>query len=142
VEEVEGALIDHLRSIVLTEERERIVARDTAVTGAERARRRWRFPVTPSGLEKGPIVTGDRRETGVPTEGGDRGRPAVAPECNDCNEALEAARKSVTAALRLAMVADNAIVNGDVKRARVALSDLQDALRAVTAEASYRVLRR
>ena len=96
--------------------------------------------MTPSGIEKGPNVTGGRRGTGVPTEGGDRTRPAVAAECNECNEALDATRKLVAAALRLAMVADNAIVNGDLKRARVALSDLQDALHAFTPGASSRAV--
>jgi hypothetical protein len=94
--------------------------------------------VTPSGIEKGPDVAGDRRGTGIPTEGGDRARSAVASDCNECNEALDAARKCAAAALRLAMVADNAIVNGDLKRARVALSDIQDALHGVTPGASTR----
>ena len=44
-----------------------------------------KFPVTPSGLERGPNITGTR----------------------------------------LAKVADNAIVNGDLQRARSALRDLQ-----------------
>lgn len=79
----------------------------------------------------GPDVTGDRRETGAPTEAGYRTRSAVALDRNHCNEALGAARTYVAAARRLAMVADNAIVNGDLKRARVALRDLRFALKAV-----------
>jgi len=49
----------------------------------------------------------------------------VAVECNGCNEALDAARKVVLSARRLARVADNAIANGDLHRARAALRDLQ-----------------
>ena len=99
-----------------------------------------RIFVTPSGIEGGPNVTGDRRTTRGPSEGLDQARPGVEAECNECNEALDAARKPVAAALRLAMVADNAIANGDLKRARGALRDLQDALGAVTAGERSRVV--
>jgi hypothetical protein len=47
--------------------------------------------------------------------------------CNECNERLDAARAAITAARRLALVAQNALTNGDVQRARVALRDIHDA---------------
>ena len=47
-------------------------------------------------------------------------------ECNECNEALNAARAAITAARRLALVAENALVNGDLRRARAALQNLHD----------------
>lgn len=49
----------------------------------------------------------------------------MAADCNECNEALDAAREALAVARRLAMVADNAIMNGDLHRARAALRDLQ-----------------
>ena len=65
-------------------------------------------------------------------------RPAVASECNECNEALDWVRGSLTAARRLALVAENALANGDLCRARVALRDLTGGLPAavITAEGS------
>lgn len=81
--------------------------------------------MTPSGIEKGPDVTGTRLATGNSTVGGDRERPAVAANCNECNEALDAAREALAVARRIAMVADKAILNGDLHRARAALRDLQ-----------------
>ena len=51
-------------------------------------------------------------------------------ECHECSEALDAAREAVTVARRLAMVADNAILNGDFQRARAALRDLHEAVAA------------
>jgi len=86
------------------------------------------FRVTPSGLENGPNVTGPHLVTGFSTEEPGGGRPAVAAECNDCNEILEAARREAATVRRLAFVADNAIANGDLARARAALRDLQDAM--------------
>ena len=59
-------------------------------------------------------------------------------DCNECNEALGAAQGAVMVARRLAMVADNAIVNGDLRRARAALRDLHDAVAAATASAERR----
>jgi hypothetical protein len=46
---------------------------------------------------------------------------------------LEAARVVVATARRLAMPAENAMVNGDLRRARVALWDLREILGASTA---------
>jgi len=47
-------------------------------------------------------------------------------ECNECNEALKMARDAVAMARRLALVAENALVNGDLRRVRSVLRDLQD----------------
>jgi endonuclease/exonuclease/phosphatase (EEP) superfamily protein YafD len=44
---------------------------------------------------------------------------------NECNEALDAAREALAVARRLATVVDNAILNGDLNRARAALQNLQ-----------------
>jgi len=60
----------------------------------------------------------------APTEHSGGERRVVAADCNECNEALDAARKVIQAALRLAMVADNAIVNGELQHARAALRPL------------------
>lgn len=68
--------------------------------------------------------------TGPSTEGSDGERLAVTSECHECSEALDAAREAVTVARRLAMVADNAILNGDFQRARAALRDLHQAVAA------------
>jgi len=87
--------------------------------------------VTPSGIEKGPDVAGDRGGTGVPTEGSGQRRLAATAECNECNEALDAAREMAMAARRLAMVAHNALLNGDLQRARSALHELHDAAETV-----------
>lgn len=84
--------------------------------------------VTPSGIGGGPNVTGPRLVTGPATGGGDGERLGVTSECHGCNEALDAAREAVTVARRLAMVADNAILNGDLQRARAALRDLREAV--------------
>ena len=64
--------------------------------------------------------------TGFSTEGPGEGRPEGAAKCNECNEGLEAARKTISTARRLALVADNAILNGDLPRARAALRELHD----------------
>ena len=45
-------------------------------------------------------------------------------DCTECNEALGAARQMAAVTLRLALLADNAIMNGDLHRARTALGDL------------------
>jgi hypothetical protein len=84
--------------------------------------------VTPSGIGGGPNVTGTRSVTGPATGGGAGERLAVASDCHGCNEALDAAREAVAVARRLAMVADNAILNGDLQRARAALRDFQEAV--------------
>ena len=54
-------------------------------------------------------------------------RPAVMFHCNECNEALDAARSAITAARRLALVAQNALMNCDVRRAWSALREFHDA---------------
>jgi len=41
----------------------------------------------------------------------------VAADCNECNEALDAAREALAVAGRLATVAGNAILNGDLSTA-------------------------
>jgi hypothetical protein len=83
--------------------------------------------VTPSGIEAGPHVTGRRRVTPVPTESFAVSRPDATAGCNECNEALDAARDTVVEARRLAIVAENALLNGDLQRARSALRDLRHA---------------
>lgn len=84
--------------------------------------------MTPSGIEAGPNVTGTHRRTSLPTEGGATERPAVMFHCNKCNETLDAARGTVRDARRIAFVAENALANGDVTRARAALGELTEAL--------------
>ena len=64
--------------------------------------------------------------TGTPKVRAARERSEVTSECNECNEALNAARAAITAARRLALVAENALVNGDLRRARAALQNLHD----------------
>jgi hypothetical protein len=61
------------------------------------------------------------------TERGDRKRPLATSGCNECNEALDAARTAIAVARRLALVAKNALINGDAQRAHAALRDLHDA---------------
>ena len=48
--------------------------------------------------------------------------------CNECNEALDATRATVRNASHLVFVAENALANGDVTRARAALGELKKAL--------------
>lgn len=55
------------------------------------------------------------------------GRPKATVDCNECNEALDLARDAVAMARRLALVAQNALLNGDLRRVRSILQDLQDA---------------
>ena len=57
--------------------------------------------------------------------------------CNECNEALQAARDALAAARRLAFVAENAVANGDSNGAQAALMDL----RAATEQIGPSVLR-
>ncbi len=56
-------------------------------------------------------------------------------QCNECNEALDAAKRALEAARRLVLVADNALANGDPRRARSALRDLYAA--TASAAANY-----
>ena len=88
--------------------------------------------MTRPGIEAGPNVTGTRRRTGTSTEAGALERPAATFECNECNELLEGAREALLVARRLAIVADSAILNGDLGRARAALGDLQVAAARTT----------
>lgn len=83
--------------------------------------------MTRPGIEGGPNVTGRRLVTVAPTRGRALERPAAIPGCNECNEALDAARSVITAARRLALVAQNALINGDVRRAWSALREFHDA---------------
>jgi hypothetical protein len=86
------------------------------------------LPVTPSGLEKGRNITGSRSVTVSPREPGAVERPAVTFECNECNEALDGTREVIRDARRLAMVAMNALLNGDPQCARRMLDQLQSVL--------------
>jgi len=63
--------------------------------------------------------------TVAPTEGGALERPAVVSGCNECNEALDMARDVLANARRLALVAQSALINGDLQRAWSVLRDLQ-----------------
>ena len=83
--------------------------------------------VTQPGIEGGPNVTKRRSVTGSPTDGAALERPPVAFGCNECNEALDAVRAALLAARRLALVAENALVNGDLRRAQTALRNLHHA---------------
>ena len=78
----------------------------------------------PSGIEAGRNITGARGRTGASTETAAGRWPAAAAECNECNEPLDGVRNALTLARRLAVVAENAIVNGDVHRARAALRQI------------------
>ena len=51
----------------------------------------------------------------------------MTPDCNECNEALDAARAAIEAMRRLALIAQNALGNGDLQRAWTAVRDLCDA---------------
>jgi hypothetical protein len=53
-------------------------------------------------------------------------RPPVTSDCNECNEALDAARGVIQTVRRLALVAKNALLNRDLPRARTAIRDLHD----------------
>jgi hypothetical protein len=48
-------------------------------------------------------------------------------ECNEGNEPQESTRGALTTARRFALVAENALANGDLRRARAALRNLLDA---------------
>jgi hypothetical protein len=51
--------------------------------------------------------------------------------CNECNETRDAARAIVRDSRRLVFVAENALKNGDLARARTALGELKEALTVV-----------
>jgi hypothetical protein len=59
--------------------------------------------------------------------GGAAERPAATSDCNERNEALQTERDVIAMTRRLALVADNALLNGDLQRARSALLNLQEA---------------
>ena len=84
--------------------------------------------MTRPGIEGGPNVTKHRSVTVAPTKADALERPAATFGCNECNEMLDAARATVRAVRRLAVVATNALANGDVTRARTALGDLNEVL--------------
>jgi hypothetical protein len=50
----------------------------------------------------------------------------VTSECNECNEALDAALSLIRTVRRLALVAENALLNGELPRARTAIRDLHE----------------
>jgi len=84
--------------------------------------------VTRPGIEGGPNVTKRRPVTAAPTEDRATERPIATFGCNECNEALETARTAIVSARGLAMVATNAITNGDLQRARAVLVELQQVI--------------
>jgi hypothetical protein len=63
----------------------------------------------------------------------------VAPGCNECNEALKVAVGTIQAARRLALVAENALSNGDLQRARSALGGLHEATAATDRARAHRL---
>ena len=82
--------------------------------------------VTPSGIEAGRNVT-KRRSVTVPSrEGSGVERLAAMVRCNECNDGLEMARGAVAMARRLALVAQNALLNGDLRRVGAVLQDICD----------------
>ena len=64
--------------------------------------------------------------TGAPTDATVLERVPVTFDCNECNEALDAVRAALAAARRLALVAENALANGDLGRAQTALRNIHD----------------
>jgi hypothetical protein len=67
-------------------------------------------------------------------------RPVATLECNECNEAMDGAREVIRDARRLAMVAMNALLNGDPQCARKMLVQLQSALASHDRQRSPRAL--
>src|SRR5262249_35465233 len=59
---------------------------------------------------------------------------ATAGVC-ECNDALDAARLTIAASRRLVLVAHNALVNGDLPRARTVLREILDAAAPVATTA-------
>jgi hypothetical protein len=70
--------------------------------------------------------------TVAPTDPPAVARPEATSGCNECNESLEAARRALTTARRLALVAENALAGGDQRRAEAALRGLLDDLHDLT----------
>lgn len=54
-------------------------------------------------------------------------RPPVTLDCNECNEALAEALTALAAAQRLALVAENALADGDLRRTQAAMRTIHDA---------------
>ena len=79
----------------------------------------------PPSVEIGQHVRATREP--ISTEGGAAERPEVTLDCNECKEALQTARDVMAMTRRLALAAENALLNGDLQRARLALVDLQEA---------------
>ena len=75
----------------------------------------------------GPNVTGRRSVTHSPTKGSGAERSAATAGCNDCNEALDVLRAALTDSRRLALIAENALANGGLHRAREVIRRLHNA---------------
>ena len=82
--------------------------------------------MTRPGIERGPNVTKHRSVTVASRERSDVERPEATVRCNECNDALEMACDAVAMARRLALVAQNALLNGDLRRVGALLQDLCD----------------
>jgi hypothetical protein len=65
-------------------------------------------------------------------------RPGVTVHCNECNEALGIVRDVLAKARRLALVVQNALLNGDLQRTGAVLRDLQTAM-SIESEARDRL---
>jgi hypothetical protein len=98
--------------------------------------------VTPSGIEAGPNVAGSRAVTVTSTDDGATRRHPAASECNDCNEAAGALRQTLAVVRRLVLIADNAILEGDLRRARDALEELHAAADPLVREIDTQCLAR
>jgi hypothetical protein len=84
------------------------------VTGAERARRRWKFPVTPSGIERRPNVAKQRENSSF----------------TEKTSSKQIATKRVgtvsgSKVAKLAGIAANAVRNYDLTRAIEVLEELR-----------------
>jgi hypothetical protein len=84
------------------------------------------FSCDPTGNRRGSKRHRTPPVTFVSTAGAAPERLGVTFGCSECNEALDAARGALRTARRLVLVAENALTNGDLFRARAALADLQD----------------
>ena len=82
--------------------------------------------MTRPGIEAGPNVTKRRSVTVASREGSAVERPEAMLRCNECNDALETERAALAMARRLALVAQNALLNGDLRRVGALLRDLCD----------------
>ena len=100
--------------------------------------------MTRPGIEAGPNVTKRRSVTVASREGIAVERPEAmlrcneCNECNECNDALETERAALAMARRLALVAQNALLNGDLRRVGALLRDLCDVTCARLARAPAR----